>query len=94
MNTTYPEHAKLSVIRDESQKCGEFLEWLEHEKGYTLHHYVEGSEHAYPVYESTQSLLAEFFGIDHKKLSAEKDAIINDYRSFADKRSSPQKETP
>lgn len=32
----YPEHDKLSAIKDFSQKIGEFLEWLKYEKRLTL----------------------------------------------------------
>jgi hypothetical protein len=28
MTAAYPEHEKLSAVKDESQKLGEFLEWL------------------------------------------------------------------
>lgn len=34
----YPEHEKLSKVKEQSQKCGEFLDWL-HER------YVLGQHH-------------------------------------------------
>ena len=33
MAAKYPEHEKLEAVRDQSQKCGEFFEWLQSEKG-------------------------------------------------------------
>lgn len=33
MAAKYPEHEKLKAVRDQSQKCGEFFEWLQSEKG-------------------------------------------------------------
>jgi hypothetical protein len=36
MADEYPEHKKLSAVRDQSQKCGEFFEWLQSEKGVTM----------------------------------------------------------
>jgi hypothetical protein len=40
----YPEHTKLSSIKDKSQACGEFIDWLE-SKGIFLaekHSHVQG----------------------------------------------------
>jgi hypothetical protein len=66
----YPEHEKLQEIRDQSQKCGEFLEWLE-EQGY-----VEITAR-----KSLTSLLAEFFEIDEEKLEREKRRMLDRLRS-------------
>jgi hypothetical protein len=70
----FPEHEKLRAISDQSQVCGEFLDWLRDEKGIHLctWDYDDGPELAY---ESTNGLLAEFFGIDLKKINDEKDAM-------------------
>ena len=32
----YPEHEKLSAVREHSQAIGEFLEWLNHSEGISL----------------------------------------------------------
>lgn len=40
----YPEHEKLKKVSAKSQACGEFLDWLRHEKGFLLaksHHHTE-----------------------------------------------------
>jgi hypothetical protein len=46
----YPEHEKLSKVKDASQKCGEFLDWLR--ERYTLAQYHEHVEACYePEYD-------------------------------------------
>ena len=37
----YPEHEKLEKVKDKSQACGEFLEWLLGPRGYQLGEYHE-----------------------------------------------------
>lgn len=48
----YPEHVKLGRIKDKSQACGEFLEWLLGEKGYTLGKYHTHTDACWPEGES------------------------------------------
>ena len=86
----FPEHDKVSAVRDRSQVIGEFLDWLFSEKGYsiaeehvhtdchgelgTLCGYRQG---AYvPVSATTRQLLAEYFEIDEAKLEAEKQLML------------------
>lgn len=131
----YPEHEKLKEIRDQSQKCGEFYEWLQSEHaiemechyayerdedgekvwrdrdGNIVEEYVDPSETYYsrehnrrmkkmrdelgidcrlvkklggpitmPIRQTLTSLLAEFFGIDEKKLEEEKRAMLDECR--------------
>jgi len=40
----YPEHEKLAVVKEKSQACGEFLDWLLGEKHYTLGKYHEHTD--------------------------------------------------
>lgn len=53
----YPEHDKLSAIKDKSQSIGEFLEWLDFEKNYTICSLGEADgdlrEEYSPIYTST-----------------------------------------
>jgi hypothetical protein len=42
--STYPEHEKLRAIQDQSQKCGEFFEWLTGTKRYTVGEYHRHDE--------------------------------------------------
>ena len=84
----YPEHEKLKKVSDQSQVCGEFLDWLQGK--YVLAKYVEtGTWAGEPVHDlrhanvPVQDLLAEFFGIDQDKIEAEKRAMIEACRSLA-----------
>ena len=79
MTTEYPEHERLRAISDQSQVCGEFIEWLEGH-GY---HVCQGSndESFWPTHTSVQDLLAAFFGIDRKKIDAEKEAMLDAIRA-------------
>lgn len=90
--TRYPEHAKLENCQKQSQVCGEFLEWLQGKfefYGMDGHEHVaecrskDGYLHCgvnkgqkYPAIVQTTKLLAEFFGINERKLQAEKDAML------------------
>lgn len=92
----YPEHEKLRAIQDQSQSCGEFMDWLI-EQGVVLAKYhfhtdechTESSrrpscgmsaEMLYPVHTSTESLLAKFFDIDLNKIELEKRAMLESIR--------------
>ena len=94
----YPEHEKLEKVKDKSQACGEFLEWLTGAQGYTLgeyHEHVEectqvgykvcgmSSDVLYPAPTVTRKLLAEFFEIDEDKLDKEKRAMLDELRARA-----------
>jgi hypothetical protein len=83
---TYPECEKLKAVHEKSQTIGEFLEWLEGEKGVTLakgHEHDEdcdggpdnkcpiGTDSLYPLHYHTEQLLAEYFKIDLRKVEAE-----------------------
>lgn len=64
----YPEHDKLIKIADKSQAIGEFMSWLEDEKGFVI--------------SDTVDLLAEYFEIDLKKIEEEKNTMIEELRSM------------
>lgn len=76
----YPEHAKLGAIAVESQKLGEFLEWLQMNK-YLICTYVPGSDHPVPVNKTIYTLLAEYYGINLRKLDAEKMHMLDVIRA-------------
>lgn len=59
----YPEHDRLSAIKDESQAQGEFLQWLSD----------EGEIH---LYRPLKELLAEYHEIDLSKIETEKRAML------------------
>lgn len=70
-----PELDKMLAVKDQSQTIGEFLDWLTEVKGYVLAEYDE-NDRLYPKYSSIETLLAEFFGIDLKKIEEERRAIL------------------
>lgn len=68
----YPESEKLAKASNEMRAIRAFLDWAEEEKGYHLEA-VRGE----PMRtESTGALLYEHFGIDEKKLEAERRAML------------------
>lgn len=95
--SNYPEHEKLRAIAGESQACGEFLEWLQHQ-GYVMalaHRHDSDcrgkdgwrlcgrreGELIHAPLPSIQKLLATFFGIDPEKLEDEKQAMLAELRA-------------
>jgi hypothetical protein len=76
----YPEHEKLMAIADKSQICGEFLNWLISAKGFCLAQWDINEGLLYPAQQSTQRLLAEFFGIDQMKIDQEKQQMLDAIR--------------
>lgn len=87
----YPEHEKLQKVKDKSQTCGEFLEWLTGEKNFVLAKYhdhddscPEGcsrDDYLYPMHPGIPNLLHEFFEIDARKLEEEKRAMLEAIRT-------------
>ena len=72
--TEFPEHAKLHAIAHLSNAQGEFVDWLQNEKGIVLAKY-EGNK-LYEDNTSLQKLLAEFHAIDLQKINAEKKEML------------------
>lgn len=68
----YPEHEKVKAVRDKSQVCGEFFEWLE-EQG------VEMSDFDGRVI-TVHAALHRYFDIDQKKLDDEKRQMLEGIR--------------
>jgi len=84
----YPEHDKLSAVKDASQAIGEFIETA----GYTLcelRTFIEPLDdepngktyetrpRLAPVNKSIQVILADYYGIDLDKIEAEKRAMLD-----------------
>lgn len=77
----YPEHEKLLKVKDQSQVCGEFLDWLQG-GGYHLGRYNEEGTRLYThTVPHLTKLLAEFFQIDQAKLEEEKRAMLDELRA-------------
>lgn len=75
----YPECDKMLAVQDKSQALGEFLDWLQEEKGVQLAYYPEGEEatdELVPWRRRTEEILAEFFDIDLKKVEEERRVML------------------
>ena len=74
----YPECEKLAKVAPQSQTLEEFLEWLCTVKGLVLF----SEEKMIRRYDTTESLLAEFFDIDMTKVVKERRQMIVDLAEF------------
>lgn len=86
----YPQHDKLSKVALFSQKIGEFVDWMGDAKDIYLAEMVREpgvAGHRDLMFARTgiQALLAEFFDIDEKALSNEKDAMLAELQARANK---------
>ena len=79
----YPEHDKLSKVKDQCQWLGEFIEWLE-EREMQIVEWVEvprfDSRQMVPVHKPINQWLAEYFDIDLMKLEDEKLEMLKAYK--------------
>jgi hypothetical protein len=76
---TYPEHDKLAKVTDHSQAIGEFLDWLQNERGVTLAHYDDNyiqGDVLTPIFRSIEDWLAIYFDIDRNRLEEEKREML------------------
>jgi hypothetical protein len=90
--TVYPECEKMSKVAEKSQGIGDFLEWLREDKKIILGSVQEFvyvwdgkeriKEEFSPFRYDTEKLLAEFFGIDLKKVEQEKREMLNEIRNL------------
>ena len=71
-----PELDKLAAAADISQKIGDFWDWLEQEKGLSVCTYVKDADIYLPAQLRKESVLAEFFGIDLKRVERERKALL------------------
>src|SRR5687767_11254733 len=81
----YPEHDKLKAVKDESQKFGTFLEWLQ--RHYPICEFVSkepgyGEDYYFRTFDSTEKILARYFGIDLNKLEQEKLQMLEEQRKL------------
>ncbi len=84
LESEYPECDKLLAAQERSQACGDFIEWLRDEKKLVLCEQIprRGLPTVYrPAFNiTTEQILAEFFGIDSKKLEKERRAMLGALR--------------
>lgn len=77
--TEYPECEKLKAVADESQKIGQFLDWLLGERNLELGQYNDNDRLiAQPL--NIAKLLAEYFNIDMDKVEKERQEILSSIR--------------
>lgn len=77
--SNYPEHDKLSAVKDQTQAIGEFVDWLHDEKEIVLAR-LDDCGRAYGA-GSLLDLLAEWAGIDLDKIEAEKREMLETLRA-------------
>lgn len=58
----YPEHEKMHKVVDESQKIGEFLEWLG-TQGWEITEYNQGTNYFVPISLRIEQILAKYYCI-------------------------------
>lgn len=79
-----PQHAMMHEISDRKAVVQEFLDWL-HECYYRICSSVE--HHSFneytPVMMTREEIMARFFGVDLRELSAEKDRIYSEWAAGA-----------
>ena len=71
-----PEHQKLKDLNGANQIVGDFIEWLG-DNGMVIAAYEDNR--LWPVTKSRDNLIAEHFGIDTKRLDAEKQQVLDDF---------------
>lgn len=69
-----PETLRLAAVSSESQKIGEFLEWLAWEQNLVLAEVIGDS--LYPSLTTTEKLLARFYGIDLERVERERGRLL------------------
>lgn len=75
---SYPELEKVQANSEKSQAIGEFIDWLQDEKKIVLYKWDDEVSEHHPVPDRTPitQLLAEFFGVDMKKVEVERQQIL------------------
>lgn len=69
-----PETLRLVAVSRESQKIGEFLEWLAWDQHLVLAEVI--GEALYPSLTTTEKLLARFYGIDLERVERERGRLL------------------
>lgn len=77
----FPEHGKASALSDQSDLIRNFVLWLADDKNIFLGVWDKHDRMDYSM-ETTDDLIAQFLGIDLKKLEEERGRILEDYRKF------------
>ncbi len=75
----YPEHNKLSKVKDQSQWLGSFIEWAQ-EQGWSLRQYDDETKEWYRVRKDINQMLGEYLGVSLIKLNEEKEQMVEEMR--------------
>lgn len=70
-----PECARLAAVSGESQRIGEFLEWLAADTEYVLGTF-DDDDRLWPAHPPVQKLLARYFGIDLDRVERERGRML------------------
>lgn len=71
-----PECEKLSGVAEQSNKLGDFLDWLKEDCGYRLCLFDESEQMYYPDFAPIEKLLAKYFEIDLDKVDTERMELL------------------
>ncbi len=78
-NTT--ELSKIQEVHEDSQRIGEFLEWLSEQEIDLVIWDEDAEEGLIPLVQNRELLLAEYFGIDLVKAEKERQALLDAIRA-------------
>lgn len=89
-----PECDKLVSNAQESHKIGDFLDWLIDDKGYAICEEAHDSQampeyEYFPIRQGFEALLADYFGVDMKKVERERRAILKYVQRIASQNAEP-----
>lgn len=77
---SFPECEKLASVSEESNKIGQFLEWLLDDKQYCIAQYYDDDMALSDVCRSINDLLAEYFNIDLNEVERERRIMLDELR--------------
>lgn len=84
----YPQHDALKALNGANQTVGDFIEWLGRNSMAICARHKPTSDNEWqeywPTYTTRDALIAEFFEIDERELSREKDRMLEDFRQRRD----------
>lgn len=66
-----PELDKMLEVKPQSQVIGEFLDWLQNTKHYSICELIDEDDRYVSIMKSIEQLLAEYFGIDLNEVERE-----------------------
>ena len=73
----YPECDKALALRPFTETLGDFLDVWCQEKGYEIcYQRKEDGNKYFPIHRPVNAIIAEYFGIDQRKLEAEKKNML------------------